>query len=211
MPAAGDLDRVRGIGADAFGIRPGRSRQSTSISPMATQPGRGGAVGQQVDRCSRLHVHHDGAVDVASAECEVVDTENGYLPGESVGYRPHCSQQGVPVDGDTESAGIGCRPVLLQPGRSLRSSLSPPVFAASTVRSTRRSARRKFVPRNQWCRRRTDGPDIDQDRRVADRGVGRLPMSRWCRSGGGHGVTSTRSNCACSCAQVARWRPSELR
>jgi len=112
---------------------------------------------------------------VASAECEVVDTDDGHLTDGSVGYRPHCSQQSVPADGDSESAGkSGAGPACRRQAdrfdhrRPRRCSPTPPLGQPRDLLGE------SPCPAVSSVAEEPAGLDIDQDRMPTDRGVGQL-------------------------------------
>jgi len=179
VPAVGDLDGVRGTGADAVGV--GASPVPADDYDFGTAPQPRcdrvrGAVGQQVDGGAGGHVDDDGAVDVALTEGEVVDAQDGDLFEGPVGNRPHGSQHGVAADGDAE------------PVRE--SGTGAPGHRQSDCRDHRSRCGGASAPRQCQSRKlfgeclcgAVDGaaeesadPDVDQDRIAADFGIGELP------------------------------------
>jgi hypothetical protein len=91
MPAVGDLDRLRCAAGGAIGVGAGPVPADDADTGMAGQPfgqGVGGAVGQQVDCPVGGQVNQHGAVVVAPAQGEVVDTDFDQL-GWSQGVAGH--------------------------------------------------------------------------------------------------------------------------
>jgi hypothetical protein len=75
----GDLDRLRGSGADALGVRPGPVPAHRLDFGVPAQPGgerAGLAVGQHVHRLAGAHVDQDGVVRLAAADREVTGAEH---------------------------------------------------------------------------------------------------------------------------------------
>jgi hypothetical protein len=80
----GDLDRLRGSGADALGVGPGPVSAHSLDLGVLLKPGRqraGLAVGQHVHRLMGAHVDQDGVVGLAAADREVIDTEDADRAG----------------------------------------------------------------------------------------------------------------------------------
>ncbi len=108
MPSVGDLHRIRCADTDSFGVGAGPVTAHDLGTGMCLEPDGDGvarSVRQQIDRSPCDQVHDDSAVDVAAAECEVVDPEHGGRLDRPVGYRPHGPQQGVASDTHPESGG----------------------------------------------------------------------------------------------------------
>lgn len=74
-----DLDRVRGTGAGALGVRTGAVTADdlgTGIFPQPLGQGRSITAGQQVQRLTGLAVDEDSAVMLSAAGGEVVDAQH---------------------------------------------------------------------------------------------------------------------------------------
>jgi hypothetical protein len=93
----GDLDRLRGSGADAVGVHAGPVLAHSLDLGVLAQPGgeRGGlAVGQHVHQLAGVHVDQDGVVGLAAADREV-DAEHGDMPGHGDRLGAHEPDQHV--------------------------------------------------------------------------------------------------------------------
>lgn len=78
MPAIGDLHRLRGGHRGGFGVGVGPVAADHLDLRPSVQPGcdrRGLSIREQIHRATTGHVDHDGAVDVAAAQREVVDPQ----------------------------------------------------------------------------------------------------------------------------------------